>query len=179
MEGWLRLSRWIDALNERVGRIANWLVLLSCMISAGNACMRYGFSMSSNAWLEVQWYMFAGIVMLGASYTLNRNEHVRVDVLYGRQTPRRRAWIDLLGLIVFLMPATILLTWLSWPFFAEAWRIGEESNNAGGLVRWPAKLLLPLGFGLLTLQGVSEIVKRVGYLRGLHHMDTTYERPLQ
>lgn len=179
MQGWLRLAGWIDVLNERVGRIANWMVLLSCLISAGNATTRYALSMSSNAWLEVQWYMFAGVVMLGASYTLNRNEHVRVDVLYGRASPRRRAWIDLLGLIFFLMPAMILMTLLSWPFFAESWSLMEASNNAGGLLRWPAKLLLPVGFFLVSLQGVSEIIKRVGYLRGLHHMDTTYERPLQ
>lgn len=179
MQGWLRLAGWIDVLNERVGRIATWMVLLSCLISAGNACMRYAFSMSSNAWLEVQWYMFAGVVMLGASYTLNRNEHVRVDVLYGRASPRRRAWIDLLGLIFFLMPATILMTLLSWPFFTASWQLMEASNNAGGLLRWPAKLLLPVGFLLVSLQGVSEIIKRIGYLRGQHHMDLTYERPLQ
>jgi TRAP-type mannitol/chloroaromatic compound transport system permease small subunit len=179
MQGWLRLSGWIDALNERIGRIATWMVLLSCLISAGNATTRYAFNMSSNAWLEVQWYMFGAVVMLGASYTLFRNEHVRVDVIYGRLAPRRRAWIDLLGCVVFLMPAMILLTWLSWPVFLDSWRLMEMSNNAGGLLRWPAKLLLPVGFFLLGLQGVSEIIKRIGYLRGLHHMDTTYERPLQ
>lgn len=179
MQGWLRFSRVVDAVNQRIGWIATWLVLLSCLISAGNASLRYAVSISSNAWLEVQWYMFAGIVMLGASYTLNRNEHVRVDVLYGRQPPRRRAWIDLLGLIVFLMPATLLMAWLAWPFFHESWRIGEQSNNAGGLIRWPAKVLLPVGFALLSLQGISEIIKRIAYLRGLLHMDTHYERPLQ
>ena len=175
----LGIAHAIDRLNAGVGVIANWLVLLACVLSAGNAMSRYTVNLSSNAWLEVQWYMFAGIVMLGASYTLFRNEHVRVDIWYGRQAPRVRAWVDLLGLIVFLLPATVLLVWMSWPFFLDAWTNNEQSMNSGGLTRWPAKLMLPLGFLLLTLQGLSEIVKRIGYLRGLYHMDVQYERPMQ
>lgn len=179
MKRLLGVAHAIDSVNARIGVIANWLVLLACLVSAGNALSRYTISLSSNAWLEMQWYMFAGIVMLGASYTLYKNEHVRVDILYGRCSPRRRAWIDLLGLIFFLMPATLLLVWMSWPFFVDSWIGNEQSNNAGGLVRWPAKLMLPLGFALLSLQGLSEIVKRIAYLRGGYNMDTQYERPLQ
>lgn len=179
MKALLKLATWIDRLNTRAGAIATWLVLLSCLISAGNAMVRYGFSVSSNAWLEVQWQMFAGVVMLGTAYTLKTNEHVRVDVLYGRRGPRARAWIDLFGLLLFLMPATLLLAWLSWPMFASSFAGNEMSNNPGGLPLWPAKAMLPLGFALLALQGVSEIVKRVAYLAGRHEMNTFYERPLQ
>lgn len=179
MQAMLRIARLIDRLNDGAGRIAVWCVLLSCLISAGNASIRYTFSWSSNAWLEIQWYLFAYLVMLGAAQTLRRNEHVRVDVLYGRYGPRTKAWVDLLGLMVFLLPVTVLLAWMSWPLFRDAWVSGEYSGNAGGLIRWPAKLALPLGFALLTLQGLGEIVKRVGYLRGVHQMDTQYERPLQ
>lgn len=175
----LRLSDLIDELNKRVGKIAEWLVLLACLISAGNAAVRYTLDISSNAWLEIQWYMFAGVVMLGASYTLKMNEHVRVDVFYGRLPPRGRALFDLIGCILFLMPVTLLMTWLSWPFFFHSFRAGEVSANPGGLALWPAQLLLPLGFALLSLQGISEIIKRIGYLTGRYNMDTHYERPLQ
>jgi TRAP-type mannitol/chloroaromatic compound transport system permease small subunit len=175
----LALSRAIDALNERLGRVAIWLVLLSCLISAGNAFSRYGFSVSSNAWLEVQWYMFAAIVMFGASHTLRLNEHVRVDLVYGHLSTRQQVWVDIVGCIVFLLPATALLCLSSWPLFIESWRIGETSTNAGGLIRWPAKLMLPLGFAFVTLQGLSELIKRIGYLRGVHDMAVNYERPLQ
>lgn len=179
MRSLLSFAKLIDSFNQRFGVVATWLVLAACFVSAGNAMSRYAISVSSNAWLEVQWYMFAGIVMLGAAYTLNRNEHVRVDVLYGRLSVRTRAWIDLLGLLIFMMPATLLLAWMSWPFFIDAYQGNETSGNAGGLIRWPAKLLLPLGFALLSLQGVSEIIKRIAYLRGVYNMDTQYERPLQ
>jgi TRAP-type mannitol/chloroaromatic compound transport system permease small subunit len=169
----------VDRINQRICLIATWLVLLSCLVSAINATVRYVFSVSSNAWLELQWYMFAGIVMLGVSYTLKLNEHVRVDVLYARFPPRTAAWVDLLGAIFFLMPAAVLIAWMSWPQFAESFTSGEMSSNAGGLIRWPVKLLIPVGAALLALQGLSEIVKRIGYLRGQYDMDTHYEKPLQ
>jgi len=168
----------IDAANERLGRVANWLVLLACLISAGNAFTRYGFNLSSNAWLEIQWYMFAYIVMLGASYTLKRNEHVRVDIFYGMLSTRGQVWLDVVGGILFLLPAMTLMAWLAWPLFAESWRIGETSTNAGGLIRWPMKIIIPIGFALVSLQGLSEIIKRIGYLRGEYNMDVHYERPL-
>jgi TRAP-type mannitol/chloroaromatic compound transport system permease small subunit len=179
METLLKFSRLVDALNERIGLIANWLVLVACVVSAGNALMRYGFSMSSNAWLEIQWYLFAGIVMLGASHTLRVNEHVRVDVFYARYGERARLWLDLVGGILFLLPMAVIIGWLSWPLFANAWQIGEVSGNAGGLLRWPVKILIPLGFLLLTLQGISEIIKRAGALTGRIRLDARYERPLQ
>ena len=175
----LAASRAIDRLNEFCGKIAAWLVLLACLISAGNAISRYALDLSSNAWLELQWYMFAGMVLLGAGFVLNVNEHVRVDIFYGRAQPRRRAWIDLLGLIFFLMPVVIAMMVMSWPYFVESYRHGEMSSNAGGLTRWPFKLIVPIGFGLLALQGIAEIVKRIAYLRGLIEMSSHYAKPLQ
>ena len=179
MPGLLRLSEWIDWVNEKLGFIANALVLLSCMISAGNAMVRYAFDMSSNGWLEVQWYMFACVVMFGASYTLKRNEHVRVDILYLNLSERGQHWIDLLGTVFFLLPACILLGWLSWPFFMQSYSIGEISGNAGGLIRWPIKIVLPLGFALLALQGISEVIKRMAVLQGYVLVESKYERPAQ
>ncbi len=140
---------------------------------------RYLFSYSSNAWLEIQWYGFAAIVLLGASYTLKRNEHVRVDLLYGWVSDRTKLWIDLFGGIVFLMPFALLLCYLTWPWFVDSWKLGETSSNAGGLIRWPVKLLMPVGFGLLALQGVSEIIKTIAALRGITAAVSQYERPLQ
>ena len=175
----LALSRVIDKMNERLSWIATWLVLLSCVISAGNAMSRYTISASSNAWLEIQWYMFAAMFMLGASYTLKRNEHVRVDILFGLLTTRTQIWIDILGGLLFLLPATIILAWLSWPVFHEAWIRNEMSGNAGGLIRWPVKIFLPLGFALLTLQGCSEIIKRIAMLTGHMEPNLHYERPLR
>ncbi len=179
MNALLRFSGLGDALNEKIGRIASWLVLIACVISAGNAVMRYGFNMSSNAWLEIQWYLFGGMVMLGAAYTLRVNEHVRVDVLYSRYSDRTRLWVDLLGGIFFLLPMAIIIGWLSWPMFINSFHIGETSGNAGGLLRWPVKLLVPLGFLLLTLQGLSEIIKRAAALAGHEDINARYERPLQ
>ena len=179
MQGFLRISHGIDWLNEKVGRIAVWAVLVSCLVSAVNASLRYLISNSSNAWLELQWYLFGVMVLLGAPFVLRVNEHVRVDVVYSRLAPRRQAMVDLFGLVFFLMPAAVLLAWMSWPWFVDSFVNNEMSSNAGGLVRWPVKLLLPLGFGLLVLQGISEIIKRIAYLRGLISMDTNYERPLQ
>lgn len=179
MKPLLALARGIDQLNEKIGWLAVWAVFVSCLVSAGNALIRYSLDTSSNAWLELQWYLFSVTVMLGASYVLKVNEHVRVDVVYGRLSGTRKALIDLFGLIFFMMPATLLVTWMSWPWFLDAFVRHEMSGNAGGLVRWPVKLLVPLGFALLSLQGVSEIIKRVGFLTGVHAMDTHYERPLQ
>lgn len=179
MNALLRTASLIDALNERFGRIACWLVLIACAISAGNALLRYGFNISSNAWLEIQWYLFGGMVMLGAANTLKTNQHVRVDVLYSHYSDRTRLWIDLLGGLFFLLPMAVMIGWLSWPMFVNAYTIGEVSGNAGGLLRWPVKLLVPLGFLLLVLQGVSEIIKRAAALAGYSSVDAQYERPLQ
>jgi TRAP-type mannitol/chloroaromatic compound transport system permease small subunit len=179
MGAFLAISRAIDALNERFGRIADWCVLLAVLFSAGNAFVRYGFSFSSNAWLEIQWYMFAAMFMLGAPYTLKRNEHVRVDIIYGNLSKRLQLWIDLLGTIFFLMPPVLIIGWMSWPLFYESFASGEVSSNAGGLLRWPVKLLLPLGFGLMALQGISEIIKRIAALRGYQGIVAEYEKPLQ
>ncbi len=179
MKALLALSRAIDAVNYRLGNLAEWLVLLSCLISAGNAFSRYAFGASSNAWLEIQWYMFAAVVMLGASYTLKKNEHVRVDILYANVSTRRQIGIDIFGFVLFMLPATVIMTYLSWPIFHNSWALGEISANAGGLVRWPVKVFLPLGFALLTLQGVSELIKRAAMLKGDMKADLHYERPLQ
>jgi TRAP-type mannitol/chloroaromatic compound transport system permease small subunit len=179
MQFLLRISQFIDALNAGLGRIANWLVLLACLISAGNAMSRYAFDLSSNAWLEIQWYLFAGIVMLGTSYTFKQNEHVRVDMLYVHLSERGKEWLDLVGTIVFLVPATLVIVYYSWPFFLQSWNVQEISGNAGGLIRWPVKFMVPLGFSLLALQGVSEIIKRIAALRGTVRFETHYERPLQ
>jgi len=175
----LRLSAAIDAVNARLGWLADWLVLLSCLISAGNAFSRYAFGISSNAWLEIQWYMFGALVMLGASYTLKKNEHVRVDIVYANVSTRRQIGIDIFGFILFMLPATVIMTYLSWPIFHNSWLLGEISGNAGGLLRWPIKIFLPLGFALLTLQGISELIKRIAMLTGHMQADLHYERPLQ
>jgi TRAP-type mannitol/chloroaromatic compound transport system permease small subunit len=179
MNALLRLARMIDALNDRFAAVAAWAVLASCAISAGNAIIRYAFDKSSNAWLEIQWYLFAACVMLGAAQVLRLNEHVRVDVVYGRWSSRVQVLIDLAGLIFFLMPVMLLMLWLSTPLFVNWYASGEMSSNAGGLIRWPAMLMLPLGFGLLALQGLAEIVKRIAWLAHRYEMDTHYERPLQ
>lgn len=162
----LALTRAIDALNTRVGRAVKWLVLLATLVSAGNAIARYGFDLASNAWLELQWYLFALIFLLGAGYTHLHNGHVRVDVLYGRLAPRARAWIDLLGGLLFLLPLAGLVAWLGWASFQASWAVGETSPDAGGLLRWPIKLAIPLGFALLFLQGLSEVIKRAAFLAG-------------
>ena len=179
MKQLLAVSRAIDFVNEKFGWVADWLVLLSCAISAANAFSRYAFSISSNAWLEIQWYMFGALVLLGASYTLKKNEHVRVDIVYSNISTRAQIWIDIVGGFLFLLPAAIILAYLSWPVFYNSWAIDEVSTNAGGLVRWPIKLFLPVGFALLTLQGISELIKRVAMLTGHMQADLHYERPLQ
>ena len=179
MKPLLPLAHMIDKLNDQFGWIAEWAVLLSCFISAGNALVRYGLNIGSNAWLEIQWYMFAAAVMFGASQVLRVNEHVRVDLLYARYSTHLKVYVDLFGLICFLMPVMAAMLYYSWPLFLDRWNSGEMSQSAGGLIRWPVVLTMPLGFALLTLQGVSEIIKRVAWLRHEYDMDTHYERPLQ
>lgn len=175
MNALLSLARLIDALTERVGRLVIWLVLVATLISAGNALARYVLGESSNAWLEIQWYLFGAMFLLAAGYTLKHNGHVRIDILYNRFGARGQAWIDLIGGVLFLLPMAILLAWLAWPMFLDAWLSHEMSPDAGGLVRWPVKLLLPLGFGLLALQGVAEVIKRLGVLSG--HVTLPRESP--
>lgn len=204
MEGLLRLSRAIDGLSRRTGIIANWFVLLAALVCAFDALLRY--SLSSVVWLDrmlssggggrlgwlfdiyrensnslrdLQLVLFAGMVMLGASWTLKVNEHVRVDLFYGSVSDRRRIWIDLTGAIFFLMPMCALLIYFSWPWFLESWTGNELSQNAGGMPRWPAKLFLPLGFALLMLQGVSEIIKCVAALSTSYRREHGYEKPVQ
>lgn len=163
----LGLSRAIDALNEQIGKLTYWLILAAVLISTGNAVVRYAFNMSSNAWLEIQWYLFSFVFLFCAGYTLLHNQHVRIDVISGRLSGRGRAWIDILGTIFFLLPMAIAIMWLSWPVFLDAYRSNEVSTNAGGLLVWPGRLMLPLGFFLLVLQGFSELIKRIAFLRGL------------
>ncbi|MNK50906.1 Tripartite ATP-independent periplasmic transporter, DctQ component [compost metagenome] len=163
----LSLSRFIDALNEKIGHAISWALLLAVIICTGNAVVRYLFNISSNGWLEIQWYLFGAIFLLATSYTLRRNEHVRIDVIVGRFSKRTQVWIDLLGFLLFLMPATLLILYYSTPYALISIENQEVSSNAGGLIVWPAKLLIPVGFVLLALQGVSEIIKRIGYLKGV------------
>ena len=166
MSFFLSLSRFIDALNERVGHIISWALLLAVLICAGNATIRYVLNTSSNSWLEAQWYLYGAVFFLGASYTLRRNEHVRIDVIAGRFSKRTQVWIDVFGFLFFLLPVTLLILYYSIPYALLSIQNQEYSSNAGGLVVWPAKLLIPLGFFLLALQGVSELIKRIGYLVG-------------
>jgi TRAP-type mannitol/chloroaromatic compound transport system permease small subunit len=175
----LAVSTAIDWLNEKVGNVCNILVLAACLVSAVNAMIRYAFSYSSNSWLETQWYMFAVVVMFGASYTFKRNEHVRVEILYLMLSERGQLWLDLIGTLVFLIPACLLLSYLSWGMFYNSLIIGEMSNNAGGLLRWPIKFVLTAGFFMVALQGVSEVIKRAAALRGEVTIEAKYERPTQ
>jgi TRAP-type mannitol/chloroaromatic compound transport system permease small subunit len=163
----LALSRTIDALNERVGRAVFWLILAMALVSTTNALFRYALNQSSNAWLELQWYLFAAVFLLCAGYTLLNDEHIRIDVVSSRLSRRTQIWIDIFGTLFFLLPMSTFILWLSWPMFVNAWLSQEMSSNAGGLIRWPARLLIPAGFFLLTLQGVSELIKRVAVLLGL------------
>jgi TRAP-type mannitol/chloroaromatic compound transport system permease small subunit len=166
MNALLTLSRAIDALTERIGQFVIWLVLVATLVSAGNALARWALGASSNAWLEIQWYLFGAVFLLAAGYTLKHNGHVRIDIFYGRLGAKGQAVIDLIGGLFFLLPMAGLLAWLGWPMFMDAWTTHEMSPDAGGLLRWPVKLLLPVGFGLLALQGVAEIIKRIGVLTG-------------
>jgi TRAP-type mannitol/chloroaromatic compound transport system permease small subunit len=179
MDALLGLSRGIDRLNTLLGRLAALLVLAAALISAGNAIMRYAFDYSSNAFLEIQWYLFAGVVMFGAANTLRRNEHVRVDLVYMSVSDRARLWIDTFGIILFLLPFTLFLGWLSWPIAARAFTTGEMSSSAGGLMRWPVRMVICVGFFLVALQGVSELIKRIAALRGALALSTDYEKPQQ
>jgi TRAP-type mannitol/chloroaromatic compound transport system permease small subunit len=166
MSFFLSLSKLIDAVNERIGLSISWALLAAVLICAGNALVRYLLNISSNAWLEIQWYLFGAIFLLASSYTLKRNEHVRIDVVVGRFPKRVQVWIDVFGFLLFLLPATLLILYFSIPFAFESIRSQEMSSNAGGLIVWPAKLLIPIGFLLLSLQGISELIKRIGYLVG-------------
>lgn len=163
----LKLSQLIDWISERVGKGAFWLVLIMTIISSGNAVVRFVFNYSSNGLLEIQWYLFAAVFLLCSPYTLQKNEHVRIDVLSGKLSPRGLAVIDIIGSLFFLLPMVVLVLYLSIPLVADSYKIGEMSANAGGLIRWPVKILLPLGFTLLALQGFSELIKRVAFLMGL------------
>jgi len=178
----LSLSHLIDALNERIGRVVYWAILAAVLVSAGNATVRYSLNMSSNAWLELQWYLFAAVFLLCSGYTLLHNEHIRIDVISGHLSRRTQIYIDIFGLIFFLLPMSTFIMWLSWPVFMNAWTSGEYSGSAGGLIRWPARFLVPAGFFLLTAQGISELIKRIAYLRGLipdpaeKHLDAAIEQ---
>ncbi len=163
----LALSRAIDFANERIGRLVYWCVLVTVLVSAANATSRYALNLASNAWLELQWYLFAGVFLLCSGYTLLHNEHIRIDVVSSQLSRRAQVWIDVFGIVFFLLPMSLFIMWLSWPVFMNAWTSGEISGSAGGLIRWPARLLVPLGFFLLSAQGFSELIKRIAYLRGL------------
>lgn len=166
MTALLKLSRWIDAINNFVGKLAMWMILATTLISAGNAIIRKIFGTSSNAWLEIQWYIFAAVFMLGGGYAFLRNAHVRIDFISSKFTDRIRNWVDIGGIVIFLIPMCYIMILEGWPLFMNAWSSGEMSSNAGGLVRWPVYFLIPVGFVLLMLQGLSELVKRAAFLTG-------------
>ena len=167
MHAVLAFSRWVDRASERIGHTIYWLVLVAVLISAANATVRKIFNYSSNSFLEIQWYLFSLIFLFCAGYTLKNNEHVRIDIVTGRMSARARAWIDIFGTVFFLMPMSILIMYLSWPVFVDAYTRNEVSTNAGGLIIWPARLMVPIGFFLLILQGLSELIKRIAFLQGL------------
>lgn len=166
MQPLLALSRAIDALNTGIGRTVYWLVLVVTLVSAGNAMVRYLLDTSSNAYLELQWYLFSAVFLFCAPYTLLKNEMVRIDVIYGRLSRRAQDWIEILGICVFLLPFCIGMVYLSWPWFWQAYTRGEISSNAGGLLIWPARLMVPVGFLLLSLQGISQLIKQIAWMRG-------------
>ncbi|MEO5759774.1 MAG: TRAP transporter small permease subunit [Mesorhizobium sp.] len=166
MEGPLALSRGIDRLNEFIGKWVSWLILLAILVSAANAIIRKVFDTSSNAWLELQWYLFGAAFMLAAAYTLKQNEHIRIDIVYGLFSRRVQHWIDLFGHIFFLMPFVTLMVFYFVPYVSLSFHSGEMSTNAGGLIVWPAKAILLVGFSLLALQGISEIIKKIAIMRG-------------
>lgn len=182
MGGLLALSRGIDRANSLIGRSVSWLILLAIFVSAGNAIIRKLFSISSNAWLELQWHLYGGAFLLAAAYTLLENEHIRIDILYGSRSRRTQHWIDLIGHAFFLLPMVILSLWLMWPWLLRSIRLGEMSMNAGGLMLWPAKAVLFAGFVLLLLQGISEIIKKIAVMRGLiedRHASSGHHAPLE
>ena len=167
MSALLALSRRIDRFNEWAGRWIAWLVLAAVLISAANAVVRKAFNVSSNSYLEIQWYLFSAVFLLASGYTLLRQDHVRIDVILSRFSKRTQIWIDILGICFFLFPFVAVVIGLSWPLVARAWTSGEMSQNAGGLIRWPVWALLPLGMAMLGVQGISELIKRIAFLRGL------------
>jgi TRAP-type mannitol/chloroaromatic compound transport system permease small subunit len=167
VQGLINISKLIDRLNDNVGKLTYWLTLVAVLVSSGNATVRYLFDTSSNAWLELQWYLFSAVFLLCGGYALLHGSHVRIDVVYGRWSRRTQLWIDVFGTVVFLLPMAVLILYLSWPVFMNAFMNKEVSSNAGGLIVWPARLLLPVGFFLLVLQGISELIKRLAILRGL------------
>lgn len=166
MSSLLAISRAIDWFNERVGKATAWLVLAAVLVSSVNAVVRYAFNSSSNAWLELQWYLFGAVFLLGAAYTLKQNEHIRIDIVSSRLSQNARDWIDIVGHLLFLMPLCVMMLWLGVPFFLRSFASGEVSSSAGGLIVWPAKLLVPLGFALLLAQAFSELVKRIAFMTG-------------
>ncbi len=163
----LQFSRLVDGVNEAIGRAAIWLVLIVVVISAGNAVARFSLNLSSNAMLEIQWYLFSAIFLFSAAYVLKKNEHIRIDVVAGRLSERAQNWIDVFGILVFLLPMALLIAYLSWPVFTLAWNSGEMSSNPGGLIRWPVRLMMPIGFAMLILQAFSELIKRFAFLTGV------------
>jgi TRAP-type mannitol/chloroaromatic compound transport system permease small subunit len=163
----LRVSSLIDAITERIGKFVMWLILAAVVISAGNAVMRKAFDIGSNAYLEIQWYLFSAVFMLGSGYVFLRNAHVRIDFISGKLSKRTNAIIDAAGMVIFVIPLCLMLISLSWPVFERSWVSGEMSQNAGGLIRWPVQLLIPLGFSILLMQSVSELIKRIAFVRGL------------
>ena len=167
MTALLRVSQLIDGMSTRIGQAIYWLILVSVIVSSGNATVRYIFDVSSNGWLELQWYLFSAVFLIGAGNTLLHNQHVRIDIIISRLAPQTRAWIDLLGGIFFLLPMATIILWFSLPMVTESIMRHEVSADAGGLLRWPAKILIPIGFALLILQALSEIIKRIAFLRGL------------
>ena len=175
----LKFADSVDWLTEQVGQTLKWLVLFSTLISAGNALVRYTLHTGSNAWLEIQWYMFAAMFLLGAGYALKYDEHVRVDVFFSRMSPRTQAWVDVFGGLLFLLPITIIIAWMGIPMVVNSYRITEYSSDAGGLLRWPVKIMIPLGFGLLALQGVAEVIKKTAVALGIRGPGKAYERPVQ
>ena len=167
MNGLLRLADAIDRTNEWIGRAVAWLGLAAVLVCTANAVARYTLNLASNAWLELQWYLNSAVFLLIASWALKRNEHVRIDVIVGRLSPKAQAWIEILGTVFMLLPAVAIIAWYSWPSLVNSWQIGEYSSDPGGLIRWPVRALIPVAFTLLALQGVSEIVKRIAFLKGL------------
>jgi TRAP-type mannitol/chloroaromatic compound transport system permease small subunit len=163
----LQVSRVIDAITERIGKLVMWLILAAVLISAGNAIMRKAFDIGSNAYLEIQWYLFSAVFMLGSGYVFLRNAHVRIDFISSKLSKRTNAIIDAIGMVVFTIPLCLILINLSWPVFERSWMSGEMSQNAGGLIRWPVQLLIPTGFAILLMQGISELIKRIAFIRGL------------
>jgi TRAP-type mannitol/chloroaromatic compound transport system permease small subunit len=175
MQPLLRFSATIDTLNAWIGRAVAWLGLVAVIVCTGNAVARYALNIGSNAWLELQWYLNSAVFLLVAAYALKRNEHVRIDVVAGKLSQRAQAWIDIVGGLFMLLPTVAIIAWYSWPSLVSSWRINEYSSDPGGLIRWPVRLLIPVAFTLLGLQGISEVIKRVAFLRGLIPA-STFER---